>query len=122
MDGPWLLLTGEEGGSQRIALASIDRLRAGFTEGQTTVFYQTVLWPAGEKPISLAPVREEWPAYAVFVRTLAATRGMGAIKRGDSMISAALPPLLMALVFLGALGTSIYALADEPTTLRWCLP
>jgi hypothetical protein len=44
---------------------------------------------------------------------------MGAIKRGNLMISAALPSLLMALVFLGALGTSNYALADEPTTLRW---
>ena len=126
LEGPWLTITGEQGGRRRIALAAVKRMRTGFSEGQTTIFYQTVIWPSGERPIGLAPVREDWPAYAAFVRELAgriaATHGLGAVERGESMIAAMLPAILMGLVFAGALGTAIFALADEGSALRWMPP
>jgi hypothetical protein len=83
----------------------------------------TILWPAGEQPIKLSPLREDWPAYAAFTRALAArvaaNHGPRAVERGDTRFGALLGPVLMGLLLAASLAVCAYALADEPTPLRW---
>ena len=123
IDGAWLDIAGEQGAPLRLPVAAIERMRAGYTEGKGGPFYMTILWPAGDKPIELSPLREDWPPYAAFTRTLAgqvaASRGLRAVERGDTQFGALLGPVLMGLLLAASLAVCIYALADEPTPLRW---
>jgi hypothetical protein len=123
LDGAWLQFAGEQGAPLRLPVAAIERMRAGYTEGKGGPFYMTILWPAGEKPIKLSPLREDWPHYAAFTRALAgqvaASRGPRAVERGDTRFGALLGPVLMGLVLVASLAVCVHALADEETPLRW---
>jgi len=123
LDGAWLDIAGEQGPPLRLPAAGLERMRAGYTEGKGGPFYMTILWPAGEPPIKLSPLREDWPHYAAFARALAArvaaSHGPRAVERGDTQFGALLGPVLMGLLLAASLAVCIYALADEPTPLRW---
>lgn len=123
LGGAWLEFAGEQGAPLRLPVAAIERMRAGYTEGKGGPFYMTILWPTGEPPIKLSPLREDWPAYAAFARLLAervaASHGPRAVERGDTRFGALLGPVLMGLVLAASLAVCVYALADEPTPLRW---
>lgn len=124
LDGAWLDLAGEDGAPPlRLPLATIERVRSGYTEGKGGPFYQTILWPAGEPPITLAPLRQDWFLYAAFVKALAAqvaaTHGPRAVERGDTQFGALLGPVLTGLLLIAALAVCAWALADYPPHLRW---
>jgi len=123
LDGAWLDIAGEAGAPLRLPVAAVERMRAGYTEGKGGPFYMTLLWPAGETPIKLSPLREDWLLYAAFARALAervaASRGLSAVERGDTRFGALLGPVLMGLLLAASLAVCVYALADEPTPLRW---
>ena len=123
LDRAWLEFAGEPGPALRVPAAAIERMRSGYTEGKGGPFYATILWPAGEAPITLAPLREDWAAYAAFARALtaqvAASRGPGAVERGDTQFGALLGPVLTGLLLAASLAVCVYALADEETLLRW---
>jgi len=122
-DGAWLEFAGEQGAPLRLPVAGLERMRAGYTEGKGGPFYMTILWPAGEKPIKLSPLREDWPHYAAFTRALAArvaaSHGPRAVERGDTQFGALLGPVLMGLLLAASLAVCVFALPDEPTLLRW---
>ena len=123
LDGAWLEFAGEQAAPLRLPVARIERMRAGYTEGKGGPFYMTILWPAGEKPIKLSPLREDWPRYGAFARALAgqvaASRGVQAVERGDTRFGALLGPVLMGLLLVASLAVCVYALADERSLLRW---
>jgi hypothetical protein len=125
LDGGWLDIAEEHGPGTplRLPVAAIERMRIGFVDARGGPFYLTTLWPAGDKPIKLAPLREDRLPYAAFARALAgqvaASRGLRAVERGDTWFGALLGPVLMGLVVVAALAVSIHALADEETLLRW---
>lgn len=119
----WLDIAGEDPTPLRLPLATIERMRSGYTEVKGGPLYQTILWPAGDAPITLAPLREDRLLYATLVRTLAArvaaTHGPHAVERGDTRFGALFGPVLIGLVLIAALAVCTYALADEPPALRW---
>ena len=123
LDGAWLEFAGDKAAPLRLPVAQVERMRAGFTEGKGGPFYMTILWPAGEPPIKLSPLREDWRAYAEFTRALAAqvaaSRGPRAVERGDTQFGALFGPVLTGVVLVATLAVCVYALADEPTLLRW---
>lgn len=124
LDGAWLEFTGTDGAPPwRLPVAAIERMRSGYGDGRGGPYYQTILWPAGDKPITLAPLREDRWLYAAFVRALAAqvaaSRGTGAVERGETAFGALLGPLLIGLLLIAALFVGAYALADHPPHLRW---
>lgn len=123
LDGAWLEVAGEPGALLRLPVAAIERMRSGYTEGKGGPFYSTILWPAAEKPLTLAPLREDWAHYAAFVRALAAqvaaSRGLRAVERGDTQFGALLGPVLTGLLLAASLAVCVFALADETTLLRW---
>jgi hypothetical protein len=123
LDGAWLEFAGEQGAPLRLPVAAIERMRIGFVDARGGPFYMTTLWPAGDKPIKLSPLREDWLLYAAFARALAervaASRGLRAVERGDTWFGALLGPVLTGLVLMASLAVCIHALADEETLLRW---
>jgi hypothetical protein len=123
LDDGWLAFAGEDPTVLRLPVAAIERMRSGFVDARGGPFYQTILWPAGDKPIKLAPLREDRLLYAAFVRALAAEvaahHGPGAVERGESQVGALLGPVLIGLVLVAALAVCAYALADHPPHLRW---
>lgn len=122
LDSTGLTLRGE-GGLHRLPLATIERMRVGYVDAKNGPFWETVLWPMGEKPIKLMPVREDRAAYASLVRMLAervaGTRGRGSVLRGTSLFSALLFPVLIGALFVGTLFVGVYALPDDPWYQRW---
>lgn len=125
LDGAWLDIADEQGPGAplRLPVAAIERMRVGYVDARGGPFYLTTLWPAGERPIKLAPLREDRLPYAAFARALAgqvaATRGLRAVERGDTWFGALLGPVMSGLVVVAALAVSIHVLADEETLLRW---
>ena len=123
LDDGWLAFAGEDPTTLRLPVAAIERMRSGFVDARGGPFYQTILWPAGDKPIKLAPLREDWLLYAAFVRALAAEvagqHGAGAVERGESHVGALFGPVLIGLVLVAALAVGAYVLADHPPHLRW---
>ena len=119
----WLDITGEDPTPLRLPFATIERMRSGYTEVKGGPNYQTILWPAGDTPITLAPLREDRLLYAAFVSALAAQvaagRGTPAVERGETAFGALLGPLLIGLLLIAALFVGAYALADHPPYLRW---
>jgi hypothetical protein len=119
----WLDITGEDPTPLRLPFATIERMRSGYTEVKGGPNYQTILWPAGDTPITLAPLREDRLPYAALVRTLAArvaaSRGPRAVERGDTAFGALFGPVTIGLLLIAALGVCAYALADHPFPLRW---
>jgi hypothetical protein len=123
LDDGWLAFAGEDPTTLRLPVTAIERMRTGFVDARGGPFYQTILWPAGDRPIKLAPLREDRLLYAAVVRALAAEvaahRGPGAVERGESRLGALFGPVMIGLVLAAALAVSLFALADEPSLLRW---
>lgn len=119
----WIEFAGEDGAPVRLPLGMMQRMRSGFDEGKGGPFYQTRLWPAGEPPLLLMPLREDRAAYAQFVRALApqvaASHGLAAVERGTTVAAALYLPVAIGLLLAATLAVCIFALAEEPTLLRW---
>lgn len=119
----WLDIAGEDPTPLRLPISAIARMRVGFVDARGGPFYQTLVWPAGDDPIKLAPLREDRLAYAAFVRALAAEvaaqHGPGAVERGESQLGALFGPVSIGLVLVAALAVGAWVLADHPPHLRW---
>lgn len=116
-------VVGEDPTPLRLPVTAIERMRSGFVDARGGPFYQTLLWPVGDDPIKLAPLREDRLLYAAFVRALAAEvaarHGPGAVERGESHLGALFGPVFLGLVLVAALAVSAWVLADQPPYLRW---
>lgn len=110
-----LELAGAEGGTLRLELARIERLRLGYFQGKHRRVFRLGLDLVGEaKPLALEPPADAARAYGVamrrFAAVYAASRGLGRIETGIGGAAAAamlaflmLPPVaLVAVAYLYA--------------------
>jgi hypothetical protein len=114
-----------QGKSVSVDLANVERVRIGYVEGKSIVYFEMELWLAGGIRLSLTPAgdRANYDSYGRFARQLAHRladlHGTRVIERGTSFGNAMFAPVLFGLLFAAGSYSSLVREAATAGMARW---
>lgn len=114
-----------QGKSVSVDLATVERVRIGYGEGKSMVYFEMEFWLAAGLRFSLVPAGDHanYSNYGRFARRLAHRiadlHGTGVIERGTSLASALVTPILFGLLFAAGSYSSLVGEAETGGMTRW---
>lgn len=114
-----------QGNSVSFDLATVERVRIGYGEGKSMVYFEMELWLTEGIRFSLVPAgnHANYSNYGRFARRLAHRiadlHGTGVIERGTSFASALVAPILFGLLFAAGSYSSLVREAETGGMTRW---